>query len=172
MPSKSPRELRREQLSVQELCRRCSGLVNPPGDGDRNVRVELDLPETEIVAELDAAMIQQVLLNLLNNAAQAVGDSGGTVTLRAFRRPIDVVIEVVDDGPGLPDPDAPIFDAFYSTKDRGTGLGLSIVHRIVSDHGGDVSVESRPGATRFRVVLPLFDPEKAPSLVIGEDAKR
>ena len=135
------------------------------------MRIELDLPETEIVAELDAAMIQQVLLNLLNNAVQAVGDSGGTVTLRAFRRPIDVVIEVIDDGPGLPDPEAPIFDAFYSTKDRGTGLGLSIVHRIVSDHGGDVSVDSRPGATRFRIGLPLFDPEEAPSLVSDEDSR-
>ncbi|MEQ9320876.1 MAG: protoglobin domain-containing protein [Polyangiaceae bacterium] len=166
-----PRELRREELTVQDLCRRCIGLVDRPGGSASDVRIELDLPETEIVAELDAAMIQQVLLNLLNNAVQAVGDSGGTVTLRAFRRPIDVVIEVIDDGPGLPDPEAPIFDAFYSTKDRGTGLGLSIVHRIVSDHGGDVSVDSRPGATRFRIVLPLFDPEEAPSLVSDEDSR-
>ena len=160
-----PRELRRERLSVQALCRRCLDLVRPQ-DADSDVSLDIELPDSEIIAEVDEAMIEQVLLNLLTNAVQAVQDSGGGVTLRAFRRPLEVVLEVVDDGPGLPDADAPIFDAFYSTKDRGTGLGLSIVHRIVSDHGGDVSVESRPGHTRFRVVLPLFDPEKAPTSVV------
>jgi len=162
-----PRELHRERLNVQSLCRRTVDLVRPALDAiDARVRIDLDLPDTELVAELDPAMMEQVLLNLLTNAAQAVEQSGGAVTLRAFRRPLEVVFEVCDDGPGLPDVDAPIFDAFYSTKDRGTGLGLSIVHRIVSDHGGDVSVESQDGETRFRVALPLFDPEKAPTSVV------
>ena len=58
-------------------------------------------------------------------------------------------------GPGLPDPDAPIFDAFFSTKEGGTGLGLAISHRIVSDHGGTIDVTSRPGRTSFRIALPL-----------------
>jgi signal transduction histidine kinase len=80
------------------------------------------------------------------------------VTLRVRRQPRRVTFEVRDDGPGLSSPDAPIFDAFFSTKPRGTGLGLAIAHRIVTDHGGDVSVESRPGYTVFRVQLPL-DPE-------------
>jgi nitrogen-specific signal transduction histidine kinase len=53
----------------------------------------------------------------------------------------------------LSTPDAPIFDAFYSTKPHGTGLGLAIVHRVVSDHEGTVDVESRPGHTVFRVTL-------------------
>jgi signal transduction histidine kinase len=66
--------------------------------------------------------------------------------------------EVEDDGPGLPSPDAPIFDPFFSTKPHGTGLGLAITHRIVADHGGDITVESRPGRTVFRVTLPL-EPE-------------
>ena len=60
-----------------------------------------------------------------------------------------------DDGPGLASPDAPIFDAFYTTRPQGTGLGLAIVHRAVSDHGGTIEVESRPGRTVFRVRLPL-----------------
>ena len=57
-------------------------------------------------------------------------------------------------GPASPDASAPIFDAFFTTKDRGTGLGLSIVQRIVSDHGGEVSFTSRPGSTVFTVRLP------------------
>ena len=60
-----------------------------------------------------------------------------------------------DNGPGLSEPTAPIFDPFFSTKPRGTGLGLSIVHRIVSDHGGTITFESRPGHTVFRVMLPI-----------------
>jgi nitrogen-specific signal transduction histidine kinase len=76
------------------------------------------------------------------------------VTLRTRRRPRHALIEIEDDGPGLPSPEAPIFDAFYSTKPNGTGLGLAIVHRIVTDHGGTVEVESVPGRTLFRVLLP------------------
>ena len=53
--------------------------------------------------------------------------------------------------PGRPS----IFDAFYSTKPNGTGLGPAIAHRIVTDHGGNIDVDSRPGRTRFRVTLPL-----------------
>jgi two-component system nitrogen regulation sensor histidine kinase GlnL len=67
------------------------------------------------------------------------------------------VIEVEDDGPGLPDPGAPIFDAFFTTKASGTGLGLSIAHRIVEDHGGTIQVESAPGRTVFRLVLPCAE---------------
>jgi nitrogen-specific signal transduction histidine kinase len=66
-----------------------------------------------------------------------------------------VLLEVEDDGPGLPAGDAPVFDAFYTTKPSGTGLGLSIVHRIVSDHDGTVGYETRPGRTVFRVLLPI-----------------
>jgi signal transduction histidine kinase len=77
------------------------------------------------------------------------------VTVRVRRVPHEIEVDVADDGAGIPDPDAPIFDAFYTTKDRGTGLGLSIVQRIVSDHGGDVAFSSRPGATTFTVRLPV-----------------
>jgi nitrogen-specific signal transduction histidine kinase len=71
------------------------------------------------------------------------------------------MLEVEDDGPGLKSPDAPIFDAFFSTKPNGTGLGLAIVHRIVTDHSGTIDVESRPGRTCFRVLLPM-EPDNAP----------
>jgi signal transduction histidine kinase len=82
----------------------------------------------------------------------------GHVVLRVRRAPRRVLFEIEDDGPGLPSPDAPIFDAFFSTKPHGTGLGLAITHRIVTDHHGDIDVESRPGSTLFRVSLPV-EPE-------------
>jgi nitrogen-specific signal transduction histidine kinase len=66
-----------------------------------------------------------------------------------------VTIDVEDDGPGISDAEAPIFDAFYSTKEGGTGLGLAITHRIVTDHRGTIDVDSHPGKTNFHVTLPL-----------------
>ena len=122
--------------------------------------VVLDAGPSELVLDLDAAKIEQALLNLARNAVDALaGSAGGRVTLRIRRRPRQAVVEVEDDGPGLPGPDAPIFDAFYSTKPQGTGLGLAIVHRVVTDHHGTIDVDSAPGRTVFRIALPLPDPD-------------
>jgi two-component system nitrogen regulation sensor histidine kinase GlnL len=68
-----------------------------------------------------------------------------------------VEVDVEDDGPGFADT-MPVFDAFFTTKDQGTGLGLSLVHRIISDHGGTIRVESRPGRTCFTFSLPAAGP--------------
>jgi nitrogen-specific signal transduction histidine kinase len=67
-----------------------------------------------------------------------------------------VEIDVEDDGPGFAE-NLPVFDAFFTTKDHGTGLGLSLVHRIVSDHGGSIRVDSHPGRTCFTVALRITD---------------
>ena len=107
--------------------------------------------------EADDEKLKQVLLNLVRNAIEATGE-GGNITLRAVAREGGALLEVEDDGPGLPSPEAPIFEPFFTTKTSGTGLGLAIVHRIVSDHGGRISVESRPGRTVFSVVLPGASP--------------
>jgi PAS domain S-box-containing protein len=126
----------------------------------RTVRVKLTLdpPTSDVEFPADFAKITQVLLNLLNNAVEATGAAGGgSVTLRGRRGPRNLTIDVEDDGPGLPSPDAPIFDAFYSTKEGGTGLGLAISHRIVTDHRGTIDVSSRPGKTNFRITLPLSE---------------
>jgi PAS domain S-box-containing protein len=118
--------------------------------------VESDLGASDPVIEADASKIEQALLNVVRNAIDAVApQGGGRVILRIRRQPRAAMIEVEDDGPGLPSSDAPIFDAFYTTKQHGTGLGLAIVHRVVTDHGGAISVESRPGRTVFRITLPL-----------------
>jgi signal transduction histidine kinase len=126
---------------------------------DAHVELTNDFPSRDSELNVDPDKIEQVLLNLLTNAIEAVATGGrGHVILRVRRQPRSVTFAVEDNGPGLPSANAPIFDAFFSTKPNGTGLGLAITHRIVTDHGGDVAVESRPGHTVFRVQLPL-DPE-------------
>ncbi|MEN9578276.1 MAG: hypothetical protein RJA70_1285 [Pseudomonadota bacterium] len=113
---------------------------------------------------LEPARIRQVLVNLLRNAIQAIGTVGGEVTVRTRPARVDacVELEVEDTGPGFPE-DSPIFDAFYTTKDKGTGLGLAIVHRIVSEHDGTINVRSVPGKTVFSIQLPQ---PASPSVVL------
>lgn len=107
-----------------------------------------------LIAVVDEERIRQVAMNLIRNAVEATG-RGGRVHVAVEPRDRSASLTVQDDGPGLPAPDAPIFEPFYTTKQGGTGLGLAIVHRIVSDHGGRIAVESRPGRTVFSVTLPL-----------------
>ena len=102
--------------------------------------------------EVEPERIRQVLFNLMRNSFEAMRGRGVlTVRTLAADPQGNVGIEVEDTGPGFAD-EAPIFDAFFTTKQGGTGLGLAIVHRIVQDHGGAVLAESRPG----RHALPYF----------------
>ena len=102
--------------------------------------------------------IDQVLMNLLTNAAQAMGDRGGTIRVSTQSRDGRVLLMVSDDGPGIPADVLPrIFDPFFTTKDvgEGSGLGLSIVHGIIERHGGQIDVDSKPGqGTTFTVSFP------------------
>ena len=101
----------------------------------------------------DRDQIVQVLINLLENARDAAG-SGGKVTVRTRTREGFVELEVTDSGPGLSDEArAKLFTPYYTTKQKGTGLGLANVHRIVTDHGGEIRVVSEQGAV-FTVSLP------------------
>jgi signal transduction histidine kinase/ActR/RegA family two-component response regulator/HAMP domain-containing protein len=109
--------------------------------------------------ELDPAQLAQVLLNLLTNAAEAIGDANGVVTLRARRLQDDgdgaVQLMVEDTGAGMTDAvRARVFDPFFSTKGSGRGLGLSAVRGIVQSLGGELAVCSTPGVgTRFEITL-------------------
>jgi signal transduction histidine kinase len=101
--------------------------------------------------------LQQVVMNLLLNAVDAMPD-GGDVTLRAASRSGRVTIEIADTGVGIPREHLErIYDPFFTTKPRGkgTGLGLSLSYGIVKEHAGTLTVESRPGeGSRFTVSLP------------------
>jgi signal transduction histidine kinase len=104
----------------------------------------------------NAAECKQVLLNLVHNAIDASPD-GGRVTVRCRREGGEAVLEVEDQGPGIPPEHAGrIFDPFFTTKDpgKGTGLGLAIVHRIVESHGGRTEVENTGHGALFRVHVP------------------
>ena len=130
--------------------------------------IKLLLAET-VPAEIriDPQQIKQVLINLIQNSADSIGQNG-TVTLRARSdekrlndRPTEVVIlEVTDTGKGIP-PDAEkrLFDPFFTTKDFGTGLGLSIAARIVEKHQGTLQYQTRPDSgTTFGIIIPLHKP--------------
>ena len=115
-----------------------------------------------------ASELNQVWTNLLDNAIDAV-DGQGRITVRTASEDGRVLVEVSDDGPGIPDDVRErIFEPFYTTKDvgEGTGLGLDISYRvIVEDHKGDIRVLSEPGDTRFQVRLPVNEPGDAQTTV-------
>ena len=108
------------------------------------------------LAPIDPTQIQQVLVNLIKNAMQAM-TKGGTLTLQTGEGADGVWVSVADTGGGIPQEQINrIFEPFYTTKKKGTGLGLMIVQRIVRAHGGRIELESHVGrGTTFRIWLPL-----------------
>ena len=107
--------------------------------------------------------LNQVWTNLIDNAADAIREGGGgTVTIRARVDNDSVIVEVEDDGPGIPPDVVPrVFDSFFTTKapGKGTGLGLDISYGIVVHrHGGEITVDTEPGRTTFRVAIPVAGP--------------
>jgi signal transduction histidine kinase len=139
-----------------------------PAGLELKVEQEENLPRVEA----DAEQLKQVLINLVQNAMQALGgEAGGVITVKTvrpdrfndFRHMADSFIElhVSDTGPGIPpEQHQSIFVPFYTTKQKGTGLGLAISQRIVKNHGGTLSVRSKPGeGATFIIRLPAPPPE-------------
>jgi signal transduction histidine kinase len=109
----------------------------------------------------DPNQLHQVIVNLVNNAAQAIGEAHGTITL-GLRAEADggaLRLSVADTGCGMDEAmKARIFEPFFTTREvgKGTGLGLAVAHGIIKDHGGRIEVVSAPGqGTRFDIVLPV-----------------
>ena len=122
----------------------------------KSVSVSVDLGDDLPRARAVGAELNQVWLNLIDNALDAV-ETGGRVAVTAQADRDAVVVQIVDDGPGIPpDIQGRIFDPFFTTKGvgKGTGLGLDIVRRLLQRHDGGIGVESRPGRTEFQVRLP------------------
>ena len=123
---------------------------------EKSVAVRLDVtPDLPPISAIGDEL-NQVWSNLLENAIDAVG-AQGRVDVSAEREGEDIVVRVIDDGPGIPsDVQSRIFDAFFTTKPigQGTGLGLDIARRVVLAHQGHIAVDTRPGRTEFRVQIP------------------
>jgi signal transduction histidine kinase len=101
--------------------------------------------------------LNQVWTNLIDNAIDAMGGKGELI-IRTSRELDFVLVEIIDNGPGIPDAVKPhLFEPFFTTKGvgEGTGIGLDTVYRIVRAHRGEISFESKPGRTSFQVRLPL-----------------
>src|SRR5690349_8544967 len=132
---------------------------------EAQIEIEPDLP----MPDVDPNQIQQVFVNLINNAAQAIASTGrpGTIVVHARRWLDGVAIDVIDDGPGMSESLASqVFEPFFTTKaeGEGTGLGLSISQGIVKEHGGRIMLSSEEGrGSTFTVQLPLSTRVATPS---------
>ena len=145
-----------------------------------NITVELELDPDLPTTLGDATQLQQVVLNLIVNAEQAIQQGRGQGRIRVRTQRLSgqrLGLEVADDGPGIPPEIASrIFDPFFTTKpvDMGTGLGLSIVYGIVQEQGGEVSVQSQPGhGATFLVEFPVVPvPATAPLVAVAAEPER
>ncbi|MGO8674938.1 MAG: two-component system sensor histidine kinase NtrB [Limisphaerales bacterium] len=149
--------------TLNEVVQKTLELLEPElGNRGLNVKTRLarQLPATPI----DPNQMQQVLVNLIRNAMQAM-TRGGTLTLQTWEGADEVWVSVADTGGGIPQEQLKrIFEPFYTTRKKGSGLGLMIVQRIVRAHGGRIELESQVGrGTTFRIGLPLH--ERKPRLL-------
>lgn len=154
----STSKLDRSETCLREMIDQQVELITPKANR-QNIRLTVDydpdLPET---VELDRTRIEQVVLNLMLNAIEAMGD-GGHLMLRVEQRKEDagamVVIAISDTGPGIPDDIRDhIFDAYFTTKNHGTGMGLALSDKIARQHGGRLELTTGDAGTTFELALP------------------
>ena len=126
----------------------------------RGVTVQRDYQPIPFLVNSFGSELNQVWTNIIDNAIDAMHGTG-ELRIRTYRDEGCVVVEIRDNGPGIPEEVQPhIFEPFFTTKGvgEGTGLGLDTVQRIVKKHRGSIQIDSKPGDTRFQVWLPLADP--------------
>ena len=156
-----PPEPRLASIKVDDLLREVQELMEPLLK-EQSIQLKRELTH-DVELSADPQQLKQVLLNLVQNAAESIGENG-QITLRSRRdtlllrgeRTDVVVIEVEDNGAGIPlDVQERLFDPFFSTKENGTGLGLAIAARIIDRHEGALVFETEQGrGTTFGIVLP------------------
>ena len=149
-------DVQTSQCSPADIAGRAAKLCRGRANAKKvtlHVSSEPNLPKMQA----DVARAAQALVNIINNAIDAVADGSGRVELRTFEDQGYVVFEISDNGPGIHlAPGEDLFAPFFTKKEGGTGLGLSIVHRIVTAHGGEIAYTNRPeGGVRFDVRLPV-----------------
>jgi signal transduction histidine kinase len=134
-----------EVLALETLVCRAGGII-----------VKFEFEDAVPRVRLDAAKIKQVILNLCKNAVEAMSQ-GGCLTLKVYQSGPTVVLEISDNGIGMPE-SVNIFELFKSTKPGGSGVGLSVVQQIVSTHSGTIACTSEAGrGTTFKIVFPIAD---------------
>ena len=138
-----------------------------PTAAARDLTVEADIPRVLPLVRADRVQLEEVILNLLQNALEATADrADGTIRFAAAQQGATIVVAVSDNGPGLaPEARNRLFEPFFTSKLGGLGLGLSLSRSIVEAHGGRLSADEQapPGAT-FRFYLPIMDESAAGSL--------
>ena len=145
------------RLAEVDICRlleEAQKQLSVQADKD-GIKLDLDANPTPSI-KADGDKLHQVLLNIVLNAIQAM-PGGGNIIMRCRQSDNNVVIEIVDDGPGIPKSNLDrIFDPFFTTKSQGPGLGLATARAIITDHKGTINVESKVGkGTKFSIVLPV-----------------
>jgi len=162
------RDFELKPIPLEDVVNRSVRLISsqvPPG-----IDIVQEVP-WDLVLQIDAQRLQEVFLNLLMNAVQAIKEPPGEIKIAAFLDPgrQEAVITVEDTGVGIPKEEIDrVFDPFFTTKEigAGTGLGLSIVYGIIQQHNGSITVESKEGeGTRFIIRLPFqtLSKEKRPA---------
>lgn len=147
-------------LNMKDMIEDALLLVQRQAELD-NVSIVKAYSETELLIWGNSSNLQQVVINLVNNAREALFPSAGTVTIRTEamtqKRRKWAVIKIQDTGKGIPPAAmAKIFDSFFTTKEKGTGLGLSVSKRIIEEHGGTITVSNQKrNGTSFVITLPL-----------------
>jgi signal transduction histidine kinase len=158
----------RSPTNLNELARDVIAVVDPPPEA----QVQTDLDSRLPLISVDRAQLFQVLENLVRNAIQAMSGRG-VVTVTTRLRPDGCLLRVADTGPGVPEElHATIFEPLVTTKSTGTGLGLALCKRIVDAHGGEITLESRPGeGAAFTIELPLVEDPPANGETPAEAAR-
>jgi two-component system, sporulation sensor kinase E len=158
-----PSPVQMKICSLNDVAEKTLDLLRPEIE-NRGISIKIKLARQLTATPIDATQIQQVLVNLVKNASQAM-TTGGTLTLQTGENSDAVWVSVTDTGGGIPQEQLNrIFEPFYTTKKKGSGLGLMIVQRIVRAHNGRIDLESNVGkGTTFRIWLPLH--ERKPRLL-------
>jgi PAS domain S-box-containing protein len=165
-----PVELRPVETDLRRLLEDVTLLASPEAER-HGVNIVRELPADELPVSVDSDLIKQALLNVIINGVQAMPE-GGTLTLAAARHDASAIVEIRDQGTGIP-PEAQdkIFNLYFTTKKTGSGIGLPMTYRIMQLHHGTVEFESaeRIGTT-FRLIFPLLPSIAEPMPEVATEA--
>jgi two-component system nitrogen regulation sensor histidine kinase NtrY len=162
-------EVVREAVFLQEV-------ANP------SIRFKLDLPERPVLARIDHRLVTQALTNIVKNATEAIEaagrDGGGLIAVRLFESGAEAIVDVEDNGLGLPAEDREkLLEPYMTTREKGTGLGLAIVRKIMEEHGGRIALldgagaDGKPRGALVRLAFPVDAPADARPAEAAKDTE-